>query len=175
MTRFKSVIIALLAAIALVAPADASSPYRGQKSMGLFGGYTTRNESADAGIFFQYRFAKSFRIAPSAGYDFRNRGEDAFTINLDFHMPFALNQEETVNFYPLAGVGYSVFSRKESESLLREAATDNRHRTDRFGTNLGGGIEYFASSTLRLAFEAQWRWRTDYSTGLFNVSIGYRF
>lgn len=142
--------------------------------MGLYGGYTTRNESAVAGLYFQYRFAKYFLLAPQADYAFRNKGEDAFTIDLNAHIPVALNATETVNFYPLAGVGYSVINRRRDDVLLRTTA-DNRHRTDRFGLNVGGGLEYFATPTLRLAAEARWRWRTDYSTAIISVAIGYRF
>lgn len=175
MTRIKTIIMsALVAAMASTIPASAASPYRGEKSMGIYAGYATRNESATAGIYFQYRFARCFRIAPSAGYDFRHKGEDVMTIDLDFHTPFALNQAGSVNIYPIAGVGYSSFNRRDIDHPER-SSTDSRHRYDRLGINLGGGLEYFASPTLRLALEGKWRGRTDYSTGIIALSIGYRF
>lgn len=174
MTRFKHIILAAIAAVVSVMPAGASSPYHGQKCMGIIAGYTTRNESATAGIIFTYRFSEHLRIAPSAGYDFRHQGKDAFSINLDFHMPLALNSAGTVNFYPLAGIGYTSFGNKY-DAVNFEKSSDDRRRVDRIGFNLGGGIEYFASPTLRLAFEPKWRWRSDYASGVFNVSIGYVF
>ncbi len=54
MTRIKTIIMsALVAAMASTIPASAASPYRGEKSMGIYAGYATRNESATAGIYFQ--------------------------------------------------------------------------------------------------------------------------
>lgn len=175
MTRLKYIIIAVATLVVSILPVRAASPYRGEKTMGLYGGYVSRNESASAGIFFQYRFARSFRIAPSAGYEFRHNGQDAVTIDLDFHTPFAIGGNDAVNIYPLAGVGYSKISVSGGDDLKRESRNSARQRSDRLGINLGGGVEYFASPTLRLAFEAKWRGRTDYSTGLFSLSIGYRF
>ncbi|MCM1028952.1 MAG: porin family protein [Pseudoflavonifractor sp.] len=178
MTSFKTfiqipLIIIMMIAMSLPAAAEGNS-VRGQKSMGLYGGYSTRAESGVAGLYFNYRFSQCFRLSPSADYTFRNRGEDAFNINLDAQVPLALDVAGRINFYPLAGVGYSVFNRKEKEMMLRKT-TDNSHRTDRFGLNVGAGLEYFVSPTLRLALEGKWRWRTDFSTGIFNITIGYRF
>ncbi len=71
-------------------------------------------------------------------------------------------------------MGYSSFNRRDIDHPER-SSTDSRHRYDRLGINLGGGLEYFASPTLRLALEGKWRGRTDYSTGIIALSIGYRF
>ncbi len=175
MTRLNTLILAIAMLFVSVIPLQAASPYRGQKTMGLYGGYMSRNESASAGIFFQYRFARSFRIAPSAGYDFRHNGQDAFSIDLDFHTPFSFGSNDAFSFYPIAGIGYSKICIDRVDNILARASVENRQRYDRLGVNLGGGVEYMVSPTLRLAFEAKWRERTDYSSGLFAVSIGYRF
>ena len=174
MTGFKSILILFIIVITAALPSVAADSYRGEKTMGIYGGYTTRNSSATAGIFFQYRFGKYLRIAPSAGYDFRNEGEDAFNIDLDIHVPVALNSRGSVNIYPIAGLGYANISRREDSRIAR-SSSDSRQSFDRFGVNLGGGLEYFASPTLRLALEGKWRGRHDYPTGIFSVSIGYRF
>lgn len=173
MVRLRYAVVAIVGLLAYVT-AYGSSPYRGQKSVGVYAGYVTRNESAAAGIYFQYRFARCFRIAPSAGYIFRHRGEDAFAIDLDFHAPFAVGGGDRVNIYPVAGIGYSGIGIK-GEGADPRAAVDTRHRVDRIGINLGAGIECFASPTLRLALEGKWRGRSDYPTGIFTMSIGYRF
>lgn len=165
-----TIIILLAAAI----PCTAGDSYRGRKSMGIYGGYATGSESAVAGIYFNYRFARSFILAPSADYVFRHSDEDGFNIDLNALVPFAVNSAGTVSLYPIGGIGYSAFNDRHSDILLR-TTDDSRHRTDRFGLNVGGGAEWLVSPTLRLSFEGKWRWRTDYSTGLLTLSIGYMF
>lgn len=179
MTRFKltsALILALISIIYSVAPAAARSPYKGQKSIGLYGGYSARTEAPAAGLYFQYRFTRALRIAPSVDYVFRSENQDSYNFDFNIHTPLRLNAAETANFYPIAGVGYSaIYHRCNDSDPTVYDATDSSHRYDRLGLNLGGGLEYFVNSTLRIAIEGKWRWRKDYSTGLFTVAIGYRF
>lgn len=160
--------------VATVLPSFAGGTLRGRKSMGIYGGYATRSESGVAGIYFNYRFSQCFMLAPSADYVFRHIDEDGFNIDLNAFVPFAVNSAQTVSLYPIGGVGYSAINRRSGDSLMLTTA-DSRHRVDRFGLNVGTGAEWLVSPTLRLAFEGKWRWRTDYSSGLFTLSIGYVF
>lgn len=169
--------IAAISAVLLAGCASslhASDTYRGQKSMGLYGGFSTRNESGLAGIGFTYRFARCFTLAPSVDYTFRHKGEDNFNIDLNAHIPISVSSGDRVNIYPLAGVGYTSVSIRNRDHLLR-TTNDNRHRADRFGLNIGGGVEWMATTSLRLALEGKWRWRSDYSTAPFTLGISYMF
>ena len=179
MTRFKltsALILTLIAIIFSAAPVDARSPYKGQKSIGLYGGYSTHTESAVAGLYYQYRFTRALRIAPSVDYVFRSKNQDSYNFDFNVHFPIRLDAADNANFYPIAGLGYSaIYHRCNDSNLTVDDATDSSHRYDRVGINLGGGFEYFVNSTLRVAVEGKWRLREDYSTGLFTVAIGYRF
>ena len=158
--------VALFAAASLL-PAAAQAEGRGQKTFGIYGGYNTRNESALAGVRFTYRFAEHLRLAPSIDYTFRNNGNDAYNLSLDCHVPFALTPSGRLNVYPIAGIGYSEWS--------RPSQTDDRERTGRLGLNVGGGVECFVTPTLRLAAEGAWRWRKDFPAGTITMSIAYVF
>lgn len=158
----------------MTATAQTDMPSKNVKTFGIYGGYTSRNESALAGVNFTYRFSRYVRIAPSADYTFRHHGDDAFDISLNYHAPFAVDATGRFNIYPVAGVGYSEWNRNYVDMTVRNN-TDVRKRTDRFGINLGGGIEYFATPTMRISAEAIWRARKDFSSGIFTLSLGYVF
>ena len=63
---------------------------KGQTSVGLRGGFTTRNTTASAGLYLSYRFSEHFRMSPKIDYAFRHNGTDAFSFNFDTEMPIAL-------------------------------------------------------------------------------------
>ncbi|MEF2643500.1 MAG: outer membrane beta-barrel protein [Paramuribaculum sp.] len=178
--RIFSLIVAAITLMVTFASPDASAQsWRGQKSVGLRGGFTTRNTTATAGLYFSYRFTEHFRFAPKVDYAFRHKGIDAFSFNFDTEMPIALDGTTgRVNFYPIAGLNYSTFTSHNDEGPVEELDENNddsSQRTSRFGLNFGAGIEYFATPTLRLAFESKFLLMKQYSGGWFNVSIGYVF
>ena len=148
---------------------------KGQTSVGLRGGFTTRNTTASAGLYLSYRFSEHFRMSPKIDYAFRHNGTDAFSFNFDTEMPIALNAEKNVNFYPIAGLNYSTFSTHFQITDNDESVMGISERTNHFGLNLGAGIEYFATPTLRLALESKCLLMKQFTGGWFNISIGYVF
>lgn len=178
--RIFSLIVATITFIGILMPSEIhAQTWRGQKSVGLRGGFTTRNTTAMAGLYFSYRFSDHFRFAPKVDYAFRHKGIDAFSFNFDTEMPIALDgMVGKVNFYPIAGLNYSTFTSHNPSGDIRnlsEDSDDASQRTSRFGLNFGAGIEYFATPTLRLAFESKCLLMKQYSGGWFNASIGYVF
>lgn len=162
MKKLLFILIALLSLTPSVAFAQ-----RGEKTMGLLGGYNTRNQSGMVGIFFQYRFSKYFRVSPDFQYMISNKDLSGFQINGNAHFPLKLDTR--INFYPLVGVTFQSWRQAglaDSESVL----TDKR-----FGGNFGGGFEYMATSTLKLSVEGKYSLVKDYSSGGFTFSIGYLF
>ncbi|MBO4955223.1 MAG: outer membrane beta-barrel protein [Muribaculaceae bacterium] len=172
MKQFITLIVSILSLIAIAAPA--ANAQHGEKSVGLRAGYTTRNNTASAGLYFSYRFTEHFRIAPKIDYAFRHNKTDAFSFNFDTEYPIALNTVNTVNFYPIAGLNYSTYSTHTSVADSDES-DDASVRESHFGLNLGAGVEYFATPTLRLSFESKCQLVKKYTGGWFTISIGYRF
>lgn len=148
-----------------------------EKTAGLLGGYTTRNSTAVAGIYFSYRFAPYYRMQPSIEYYFRKNNVDGFSFNLDNQFPIAIGGQKRCNFYPLAGFSYSTYSR--FLSLVENKSTNNEEdtsrRTNRLGLNAGAGMEWFITPNMRLAVEAKCKLMKNYTCGVFSAAIGYIF
>lgn len=169
--KFKVAAVATLLAVSVCAlPCQGAG--KGEKSVGLRGGYTTANKSAVAGLYFQYSFSDHFRIAPDIDYSFRNNGTDAISLNLNAHVPFRFESEK-VALYPLAGLNYTSWNIHKRIEI--EDNDDAKSRIDRLGLNIGGGVEYYVKPTLKLGFEGKYRWTRDYNSGVLNLSIGYVF
>lgn len=166
----KKAIVTLILAVVSLIPASAQ---RGEKSVGIRTGYNTCNESAIAGIAFQYRFSSHLRIAPNIDYIFKHDNIDAFAFNCNMHFPFAIVQHK-INIYPMAGISYSCWN---SHHILPdlENTDDVTSRANRFGLNAGGGVEWYATPTLKLSAEGKFCWVKDFNSGVFSVSIGYVF
>ena len=64
MTKISSLTAIFMFVIAALIP-TAAFAQKGEKTVGLRAGYSTRNESAIAGVYFQYRFSRYFRLAPN--------------------------------------------------------------------------------------------------------------
>lgn len=147
---------------------------KGEKSVGLRAGFTSRNTTASAGLYFSYRFSKYFRMAPKMDYAFQNNNTDAFSFNFDAEFPIALSNTGRVNIYPIVGLNYSTFS-THYQIMHDDISDDSSERTNDFGLNFGAGIEYFATPTLRLAFESKCL-LIEHNTGAWlTLSLGYRF
>ncbi|MDE6383722.1 MAG: porin family protein [Paramuribaculum sp.] len=172
MKKLLTILIAIIAILPL-SSVEAFAQH-GEKSVGLRAGFTTRNTTASAGLYFSYRFSEHFRIAPKVDYAFRHHRTDAFSFNFDTEYPVALNAAHSVNFYPIAGINYSTYSTHASLDDI-EYSDDATVRDNNFGLNLGAGIEYFATPTLRLAFESKCQLIKQYTGAWLTVGIGYRF
>lgn len=164
-----------MAVSVLFIPSAGLAQHKGEKSVGLRGGFTTRNTTATAGLYFSYRFSEHFRFAPKMDYAFRHHDTDAFSFDFDAEIPISISSADNVNFYPIAGLNYSTFSSHFSPVGQRTESDDTSQRTNEFGLSVGAGLEYFATPTLRLAVEAKGVLVKKYSGGWFTASIGYKF
>lgn len=137
---------------------------KGEKTMGVLGGYNTLNESASAGVFFQYSFNNHFRLAPDLQFNFRNNNLSSYSFNGNAHYIFKLDTR--FNCYPLAGITYQSWRNSAGE----ESVTKNY-----FGANFGGGLEYKATSTLKILVEGKYSWIKHFDSGSIYLGLGYVF
>lgn len=162
----------LLAAAFLMA-AFAVQAQKGESCFGVQTGYTSTNNSAIAGLFYQYGFSNHFRVAGEAGCVFRHENEDAFTVDLNFHVPMRIT-ESNVQLYPLVGLNYSLWNHHHPDKP--DAGFDDvSTRHSRLGANIGAGFQLAASAALRLKIEAKYTLMSRYSTFVLGVGIGYVF
>ena len=161
MNRIFSILILLMA---ILVPSYAMAQ-RGEKSLGIMGGYNTRSESAVAGIYFQYRCGQLIRLAPDLQYVIKHDGVNAYQFNANVH--FVINLGQKVNFYPLAGVTF--------QSWRFNAQEISKETKNYLGVNGGAGIEYMATSTLKVFFEGKYSWIKNLPSGTFAIGLGYCF
>lgn len=157
----------LLAALFLLfAAPSASASFFGEKTAGIKAGYSTKTETPIAGIFFQFRPLRHFRIAPSVQYSFRHHGADALLLNVDLHFP--LLPGSRFNVYPIAGVNFSSWSDHNDDR-------DVSNRASRIGLNAGAGLDFKPTSTLRLFAEGNYYFVKNYGSAIISVGMGYCF
>lgn len=163
--------LSLILAVLMFVPQHASASDH-EKTFGVKTGYISRNQSAEAGLFFQYSFTDHFRLAPEVNLAFRNQNKDAFIVDVNCHVPLA--QSGLAEFYPLAGLNYSSWSQHQTFYEQIESK-DVSKRTTRFGLNLGGGMDLKINSTLKLKLEAIYTMVEANSAFRATVGIGYSF
>ncbi len=142
---------------------------RGESTFGVQAGYTTVNESAVAGLFFQYGLTDGLRIAPQAGCVFRHQGLDAFQADVNLHFPLRFTPS-TAQLYPLVGLNFSSWT-----SHMDEPDLDATDRRSRLGGNVGLGFQLKATSTLKFKVEGVYTIIKQYSSFSATVGIGYVF
>ena len=147
---------------AIFATALPANAQRGEKAVGLKGGFSTYNSGGFSAIYFQYTFANHFRIAPEIGYMFRNDNKSGFEISADMHFPFKIAKGFGV--YPLVGVTFNNWSYRGADDSV-----------PRVGVDLGAGFDIYLTSNLKLSLQGKYSLMNDTSGGFFDMGIGYVF
>ncbi len=168
-------LIALMALVMCLALPLGANAQRGEKTFGVQTGYTSTNNSAIAGMFFQYSFSDHLRVAPEMGCVLRHEDLDAFTADINLHFPLSLRHggDFSTQLYPLIGVDLSSWT--HHYVIENEKEDDVSTRSTKFGLNLGGGFQFLPKSSLKLKIEAKYTLIQSYSTFVASVGIGYVF
>lgn len=158
----KALILSAAALVAFATPQEAGArSARGEKALGIAGGYASYNHSGYAGVYFQYSFANHFRISPEVDYVFRNDDKSGLAISCDMHFPFRLSRG--INIYPLAGLTFNNWNYSGDGS------------SSRFGGSLGAGFDFYLTQNLKLNVQGKYSLMND-TSGLFAaLGIGYVF
>lgn len=159
-TKLSLLVVGLVMAFGLFCPSEANAQ-RGEKTLGLAGGFATYNDGGYADIYFQYSFANHFRIAPEIGYIFRNDGISGFEMSVDMHFPFRIARG--FGIYPLVGFTFNNWD-----------YYDDGHAS-RAGADFGAGFDIYLTSNLKLNLQGKYSVMNDTSGGFFNMGIGYVF
>lgn len=160
MKKTLKIMCALATAAIAFAPATADAQ-RGEKSLGLIGGFSTYNNGGYLGIDFQYTVVNHVRLAPDIAYGFRNDGKSAFLLDVDVHFPFGL--AKGFDIYPLVGFTFNNWSYAGGGHASRA------------GGNFGAGFDFYLTSNLKLSLQGKYSVMNDTSGGFFGMGIGYVF
>ncbi len=163
-------LVAFVALMALTALPVSGQTSRGEKSFGIRGGFVSRNTSATAGLQFTYAFSRHVRIAPSADVYFRHNNLDALAISVDMHFPVAMSAKSA--FYPIAGAAYTSWGR---HNIADESMKDVTSHTNGLGLNVGAGVDFRTSESVRICLEARYTLMQHLPTAIVAVGFGYVF
>lgn len=172
MKHFKSYIFALLI-ILMCAPATVAANRKGDTSLGPKLGYISKNKSVLAGLVFQYSFTDYLRISPELSCDFRRDNLDAFILDVNMHAPLNFTGDK-VDLYPLAGLTFNSWGKHWSDTA-RETSDDVTSHVNRWGLNLGAGMDLRCNQTLKLSIEARYSLVKAYSNFQLTLGIAYVF
>ena len=151
---------AIVATGALVCSVDTYG-HKGEKTLGIAGGYASYNNGGLANIYFQYSFSSHVRLAPEIGYVFRNDEKSAFECAVDVHFPFRVARG--VKLYPLTGI------------TLNSWDFGQGSREVKGGFDFGGGLDLYMTSSLKLSLQGKYSLMDDTSGAYVQMGIGYVF
>lgn len=157
----KTLLLPLLALGAITLSPATANAQKGEKTVGFAAGFASYNGGGYADLYFQYTFAPHLRIAPELGYIFRNEGKSGFECSVDMQFPFRMARG--FNLYPLAGITLNNWSPVGHEHITRG------------GFDLGGGMDLYLTSNLKLNIQAKYSMMNDTSGCFVNLGIGYVF
>ncbi len=155
--KFFSVIILLLSCFL---PMNIMAQ-KGEKFLGLGGGYATYNNGGYAKVNFQYTILRHLRVSPEVSYVFKKDGKSAFAISADIHSPFRVYKG--ISLYPLAGV------------TLNNWSMDSRDNITRIGADFGGGLDIYLTSNLKINLQGKYSLLNTCGGGFIDMGVGYVF
>ncbi|MCR4764554.1 MAG: porin family protein [Bacteroidaceae bacterium] len=143
--------------VALLTMSTAAFAQKGFTSFGVNGNYDDLNGQFGLGVKLQYGFVDQLRGDLSTTLYFKKKGITMFDVNGNVHYVFPVASK--FNVYPLAGLNIAFF---------------NNDIPTRLGVNLGGGLEYFVASNVKIGAEAKYI-VSDNGFSRFNLGIGVGF
>lgn len=152
----------LTAILILASLAGTASAQKGEKCLGIAGGFASYNTSGFTDVYFQYSFSKHVRIAPEIGYIFRNNNKSGFQASIDMHFPVAI--AKAVNIYPLAGITFNNWN---------YASDDNS--VSRGGFDVGMGFDIYFTPHLKMTIQGKYSLMKDVHGAFAGVGLGYIF
>lgn len=161
MKKFAKILAAIALLVGVAAVPQEAYAQRGEKTLGVAGGFATYNNGGYANLYFQYSFADHVRIAPEIGYIFRNEGKSGFEMSVDMHFPFKIARGFGV--YPLAGLTFNNWTYHHDG------------HASRLGADFGAGFDIYLTSNLKLTLQGKYSLLNDTGGGFFDMGIGYVF
>lgn len=152
----------LIVIIALALLSTAGYAQHRRSSVGVNVGYALDGESATFGLDFRHKVWRNVRIAPSFTHMFRNNGLSAWYLDFDGH--YVVPVTRNFAFYPIGGLGMSVWNVKGHDGNYT-----------RVGLNVGLGAELYATDEVSVGMDMKYNLTKDYDQALIAVRVAYHF
>ncbi|MBO7602121.1 MAG: outer membrane beta-barrel protein [Bacteroidaceae bacterium] len=143
--------------VALLTMSTAAFAQKGVTGFGVNGAYDDLNGQFGIGVKLQYGFINQLRGEVSGDFFFKKNDLSLVDVNGNLH--FVVPVVDKFNVYPLAGLNIAFF---------------NHDIPTRLGVNLGGGLEYFITDTVKIGGEAKYI-VSDNGYSRFGANIGVTF
>lgn len=161
MNRIVRRLVAAAATALLAFSPVCSYAQKGEKMIGIGGGYVDYNNGGYAKIYFQYAFSNHFRIAPEVGAIFRNNGKSGFEASLDAQFPMRISPG--FKFYPLVGVTMNHWKLPSSSDLTK------------VGADGGVGLDFYMTPSFKINFQAKYSVMKRTDGWFIDLGVGYVF
>lgn len=164
-TRIATITAGIIMLLAVGSPQTAQAVGRGEKSVGVIGGYSSYNDGGYLSANFQWEFANHFRLAPEIGVSFENDHKSAFLISCDIHFPFRVYRG--IVLYPLVGLTMNSwhYSWEGAEPSYRTSV----------GGNFGAGVDFYFTNFLKMTLQAKYSAMAHTSGAFAGIGLSYVF
>lgn len=159
-------IISLASLLGIIGTPQSSAFDKGEKSLGVEGGYASYNNSGYMGINFQYSIKNHFRLAPDIVYIFSKENKSGFAVDVDMQFPFRL--AKGFGIYPVAGITFNNW-------IITDPIDNSKDNYARFGGNFGAGFDIYITSDLKISVEGKYSLMKDTSGFFAGGTISYIF
>jgi opacity protein-like surface antigen len=144
----------------------------GHYSVGGTLGYTTDSKNPTIGVDFRYNIFPDIRFAPSVTRMLKNDGKDGWYVDLDAH--YVVDVTRDFSFYPIGGVGLSVWNYDEDNHFI--LLKEHIHTTEtRLGMNIGLGGEFRITYEISIGMDFKYNVTNDHSQAIAAIRVGYHF
>ena len=143
--------------VAVFAMSTAAFAQKGVTAFGVQGVYDDWNGQFGIGVKLQHNFADQFRSEIGTDLFFKKYDISMVDVNANFH--YVVPVASQFNVYPLVGANIAFF---------------NHDILTRIGLNLGGGLEYYITDTVKLVGEAKYI-VSDNGFSRFGANFGFAF
>lgn len=165
MKHLKGIAVVMLLAIGLMTAIPVHAFGKGEKSLGLLGGWASYNSGGYVGVEFQWEFANHFRLNPEIGYVFENNDKSGIFINADMQFPFRM--AKGFGIYPLVGATFNNWALTRPDG--------GKDQSSRFGANFGLGFDLYFTSYLKISAEGKYSLMNNTSGFFVGASVAYIF
>jgi outer membrane protein X len=135
----------------------------GDMSAGFQFSYASKNSMIGLGVNYQIEVVRNLRVEPEFIYYFENKHLSDYNLNLNLH--YLIPTYSGLYIYPMAGFSYVNF---------KDTAVFTTH-TNRYGANVGLGVEYRINDRLKFYTEQRFHIIKDWNESVTALGLKYTF
>lgn len=151
---------------------------QGKQAVGFNVEYGTEISNVGFGLKYQYNISSAIRFEPSVNYFLKNDGLSMFDLNVNAH--YLCPVTNNVKLYPLVGFTYTNWRTDACEEVQVDGdqiftAQEEAVNKDKFGINLGAGLEYNFNACWAMNVEAKYRFISSLDQFVIGRGLIYKF